>query len=780
MGDNARRRRLAYAVRVGSGTARDARDAFARARWRRGTTVGVDDDVRVVAIGGTACEEGEEEGTYAWRGDVKSAAVVDALRQAVARETRSALASATTSSARVVVMATDPECVRGTTLTRALQLFFAFTRAFRDGDVVDVEVGFVFTTRAPAPTFDKGLSNVAFNLVYARVPSRRVWPTRVERRHLMLCEDREGDEDRNASEDATMRRASETWCAEHARALRAAGCDVFIDDDDGMCSAVYVPANDVSDYVTTSLSPSSAYKIAFPVKDQMAAASASVYAHVAAATKTKKTTTTTGSSALTLRDGTKVDIVQSSPERWTQGGYAAEHYVSANPQPHGAYFELRDVDTGANVGYIACSVLQRAENDVDGRFPFSSVDSVFTSANVDRLCVLTTHRRRGVKEILLRAVGDAYHAMSLPLRIKTAKESVVASFNACPLLAFERMKDPTPNGVAKRRGEKPVVVVVPSASRWRTNDNDERDYTQWSRRARSDNKAPSKPISRGVHAFATFTAALNKVTPDAVDRAANDMRSALAAQDDIRPACARSLVRAALAQPTYATCYAQCTAALDARFQAAVIELITINDDVRDDDVPFTAALRAVGLLSSSRIVDMAFNNVHVHGDDNFKALERAFRMLTVCGKSFYDDVKHIERVRAVIDATSVSSRERMRADGAPARLLFIAEDVADAIASDFEPSRTLRNADGSRRTFGAAPNASSLLDAHRAVEREFRNVSVRVIDDDDNGVGAARRGERKGWVFWYVGSPIACAHSSSQYAFAGAGARERFVRLEI
>ena len=758
-------RRLAYCIRFGDGAAEDAREALARVRWRGGGGVNDsdDDDVRVVAIGGT---ERASDDAYVWRGDLKSGKTLERLRDAVTRETRDALVTASHRGARVLVLATDVECVRGTTLTRALHLFFAFARAFAGTLDDDVEVGIVYTMRAEAPSRASS-ANMAFNLVHARVPARRVWPTRVERRLSAM-----GREDED--EATTIKRASDMWCAEHARALRAAGCEVVIDDD--ACSATSLGTSMVFPDGVDGF-----YKVAFTVTEQMADVSARVYARVFATTKTKTKTKTT-----TLRDGTKTIIVQSSPERWTEGGYAAEHYVTANPQPHGAYFELRDAETGADIAYIACSALQRAENDIEGRFPFSSIDSAFTSANVDRLCVLSAHRRRGAKEILLRATGDAYHALSLPLRIKTAKESVVASFEACTLLAFERVKDPSANGVAKRRGEK-RVVVVPSSSRWGADDDDSRDYTQWRRTsapthvdARQHQPSSSGACGAAANALAAFTAALNKVTPDAVDRAARDMSSALTSRADILPTCARRLARAALAQPIYAMCYARCAAALDARFQHAVVALILDEDE----DVACISALHAVGLLSSSRVVDVAFTAAARHcdppwddSDACFKSLERAYRVLAACGKPLYDQVKHVDVVRAVVKSTTPASRERFRAAGAPTRFLFIAEDVADAIARDFQPTR-----EGSRG-FGATPKATSRRDAHRAVECEFKNVSVRVRnddDDDDDGVdGGARRGERKGWVFWYVGSPIACANSSSStYAFAGPGAPERFVRL--
>ena len=41
-----------------------------------------------------------------------------------------------------------------------------------------------------------------------------------------------------------------------------------------------------------------------------------------------------------LRDGTRVQVVKSSPDRWARGGYDTHHYVPEPPGPHGVYFEL--------------------------------------------------------------------------------------------------------------------------------------------------------------------------------------------------------------------------------------------------------------------------------------------------------------------------------------------------------------------------------------------------------------------------------------------------------
>ena len=51
--------------------------------------------------------------------------------------------------------------------------------------------------------------------------------------------------------------------------------------------------------------------------------------------------------------------------------------------------------------------------------------------------VLPVARGQGVKEALLAAVGDASHALGLPLRIKSASAAAIRSFAKCPLLCSQ-------------------------------------------------------------------------------------------------------------------------------------------------------------------------------------------------------------------------------------------------------------------------------------------------------------------------------------------------------
>ena len=99
-----------------------------------------------------------------------------------------------------------------------------------------------------------------------------------------------------------------------------------------------------------------------------------------------------------------------------------------------------------------------------------------TNAQVDRLCVLPARRGSGVKERLLRC-ADGFHAIGVPVRVKTASRSAAGSFVRCALLAYDGFKDPTRAGVSKRRGTKTVVVVdANDATSRTTRDDDPRRY----------------------------------------------------------------------------------------------------------------------------------------------------------------------------------------------------------------------------------------------------------------------------------------------------------------
>ena len=266
---------------------------------------------------------------------------------------------------------------------------------------------------------------------------------------------------------------------------------------------------------------------------------------------------------------------RSDPSRWTSGGYAAHHYVAADPQPHAACFEAEVA--GARVGFVAIGAYggdgaeallpledeeeeeeeeeeeagthaspggkkERAASDSHLRPPRST--RFLTAAQVDRLCVLPSRRGVGVKEALLR-VADAFHALGLPVRLKTASVDATRSLLRCPLLALEGFRDPrTKAGVAKRRGAKIVAVVprlrssgIETSSSSRDGDaplllRGEENIDELRRAAaaspgdggRANTRVPTK---RGGGPFAAVHAAMNRAAPDTVARSAAAMDAAI-------------------------------------------------------------------------------------------------------------------------------------------------------------------------------------------------------------------------------------------------------------
>ena len=264
---------------------------------------------------------------------------------------------------------------------------------------------------------------------------------------------------------------------------------------------------------------------------------------------------------------------RSDPSRWTSGGYAAHHYVAADPQPHAACFEAEVA--GARVGFVAIGAYggdgaealippeeedededeeeeaeagthaspggkkERAASDSHLRTPRST--RFLTAAQVDRLCVLPSRRGVGVKEALLR-VADAFHALVLPVRLKTASVDATRSLLRCPLLALEGFRDPrTKAGVAKRRGAK-IVAVVPrlrsSGIETSSSSRDaplllrgEENIDELRRAAAAspgDGRANTRvPTKRGGGPFAAVHAAMNRAAPDTVARSAAAMDAAI-------------------------------------------------------------------------------------------------------------------------------------------------------------------------------------------------------------------------------------------------------------
>ena len=173
-----------------------------------------------------------------------------------------------------------------------------------------------------------------------------------------------------------------------------------------------------------------------------------------------------------------------APSRWTLGGYADEHYVKPDPEPHGVCYEAVGVDangveilgaSAVGLGFVSVTAHERGgtfretrvvrdthdddDDDDDDDVIDPQFGRVLTNAQIERLCVKAGARGVGVAQTLLR-VADGFHACGVPARVKTASEKARASFaKMTSLLRFVGFKDPTTAGVSKSRGVRTVVVV---------------------------------------------------------------------------------------------------------------------------------------------------------------------------------------------------------------------------------------------------------------------------------------------------------------------------------
>ena len=252
------------------------------------------------------------------------------------------------------------------------------------------------------------------------------------------------------------------------------------------------------------------------------------------------------------------------PGAWVSGGYCEHHYVPEPPGPHSLCFEALVGAKRQPAGFVAFSAYD-AEEEGDGdeglagdgderagdelTDPARSIDNrliddrliddrvarpggSLTNAQVDRLCVLPARRGSGVKERLLRC-ADGYHAIGVPVRVKTASRSAAGSFVRCALLAYDGFKDPTRAGVSKRRGTKTVVVVdVNDATSRTTRGDDPRRYEDdWRNREvgrsipvaaetpkRDAEERTGEPEGSGTVTTVTTVTRAGKVGGDGLDR----------------------------------------------------------------------------------------------------------------------------------------------------------------------------------------------------------------------------------------------------------------------
>ena len=696
--------------------------------------------------------EDDDDDAYEWYADVKSAKEMRVLRDAVAKEARG------TNCERVVVVARS-EFLNSGEMTRATQLFLAFRALFEDGVAVSIALG-----RGEPPKRTSCLNaNLLFNFVTAKCPARRLFPSRRARAQTEAYDEDVDDVDAYASR---------VWLEEHARAIESVADEVTVDEDCLFASSVKQWKTDEDAIQRLSLT----------MAEQLDDVSDKVRTHV------RDSITLEGQS---LRDGTLVNLVESTAERWTDGGYARLHYVASPPGPHGVYYELELADASKErIGYVAFSALQSGDQvTASSQYPFSSPDTVFTTAQVDRLCVTPRHRRRGVKELLLRAPCEAFHSLGLPVRIKTAKESVVASFTSCELLVFERVKDPSARGVAKRRGTKRSVVLprlddYQPMDRWKNDDDDDRDYSNWTMRAKDDESQPmstatalgSLPNRKKSNPLSDFTAALNRASPDNLHRIVATLKETLSSDGIDVEMFSKKFIDVATPQTSYHATFAECCASLPEDFQSSArrraFELLKESSSQSLVELgDFIVELWRRKVVSDDELVETFYANFHA-GEITNEKLEVGLRAVLRFG----------QRVHDLIDASDFAQiigpggREAMLERGIPRRLIFLAEETHEFIQGGFQSRRQGGDGHGAMRTFGGAAPASTRDDAHKSVQREMKSLTVTYTDDAEEIAAASARGERKGWVFWYKGPITSHARDSlgEMYVFAGSRAEER------
>ena len=166
-------------------------------------------------------------------------------------------------------------------------------------------------------------------------------------------------------------------------------------------------------------------------------------------------------------------LVLSSSARFTAGGYAEHHYVKAPPSEHGVALELEllapsssddEADSspaGTTIGYI--SLLAYGVDSPARHFPAAVTWRMLHAAEVQRLVVLPGWRGSGAKEALLAAACAPYTAIGYAVRVKTASESVHASFMRCALLAYEGHRAAGTTSCGVRRPMKRYARVLDTA-----------------------------------------------------------------------------------------------------------------------------------------------------------------------------------------------------------------------------------------------------------------------------------------------------------------------------
>ena len=156
--------------------------------------------------------------------------------------------------------------------------------------------------------------------------------------------------------------------------------------------------------------PDAATPLVLFLPDQLDALRADVEARVARFPK------------LALDDGAAAALVASAPGRYGAGGYAAAHYVKADPGAREPCFELEV--GGARLGFVSIGFSEFGAAAAPGAaWPFRDVTRPYNVATVSRLVVLDGARGRGAATALLSACA-AFHDLGVPCRVATRKRAV--------------------------------------------------------------------------------------------------------------------------------------------------------------------------------------------------------------------------------------------------------------------------------------------------------------------------------------------------------------------
>ena len=379
-----------------------------------------------------------------------------------------------------------------------------------------------------------------------------------------------------------------------------------------------------------------------------------------------------------------------------------------------------------------------------------------------------------------------------------------------------------------------------AASRWGEDPEDTRRYTSrdgW--RHGDENGGEPSPVARttpvaGTTPLAnsrrTAASALNRATPDTVPTVARAIRDALSTDPTNASAEALgvTLARRAAREPSYRETYADLatreemppaatTAAANAAANALTRAAPGMGGETLAGHAAFFAALarrgteaatcradRAVRALVAAAIVEAGEDEPS--GEAKGAGGER---------KSLWDVTGRATAFEATCAAIEGGMTRRVRAEtrdaaanvlalaAAPGcrlggRARFLAERALDALraddssrecadahpratssprASGFGAGRgkTIADAASPRAPLGAPP-AMRRSDVHAAASAEMR-----VVVAEKGSVAAAARGERRGWMFRYVGSPVRRADGvECTYVAADEGERQgRWVRVE-